>query len=405
MKTKPRKTVQCLVATLVLSCLAAQAVHAVNAPLVADAYTQSTSATGNYGAKSFVAVQGPPANAKVQNAYLKFDLSTLPAGTTGSDVAKATLTLWVTKVKTAGLCDVKRVGGAWSELAINSSTAPALGVTEIAGVPFSSGDKNTYKTFDVTALVMDWLDGSLTNNGIAIVATAGGLAATFDSKESKSTSHPPTLEITLSGPAGAAGPAGPIGATGPQGPTGAQGLTGAQGPTGLTGVQGPSGPTGNTGPTGLTGAAGPAGPPGNDGVTGPTGPAGASGVVLVQPFAGTVPSPIGPTTDYTFIGPVFTFTMTATQRMTGVVQGVIGKTAPGTAGVTFGLCYLPAASTTMLNPLPLLQYVANPPILFSASISVVPGVAGAYTFGPCIHTPTIALNANGSFTGWLMLTN
>jgi hypothetical protein len=58
---------------------------------------------------------------------------------------------------------------------------------------------------------------------------------------------------TLTGPAGATGPAGPqgpTGAAGPAGTNGTNGATGAQGTTGATGPQGVAGPTGPQGPAG-----------------------------------------------------------------------------------------------------------------------------------------------------------
>ncbi len=141
------------------------------------------------------------------------------------------------------------------------------------------------------------------NNGFLLKANAGAptTLVSFDSKESATTSHPATLEIILTNPAGAAGPTGPQGATGAPGATGPTGPSpmGATGPTGASGITGPSGAagvgaTGQTGPTGspgVTGQAGPQGPPGPSGPNGPTGTSGPIGGAGLTGFNG----PTGPT--------------------------------------------------------------------------------------------------------------
>ena len=45
----------------------------------------------------------------------------------GTNIAKATLKLYVNKVNAAGTFDVYRVAGAWTELGITAASAPALG--------------------------------------------------------------------------------------------------------------------------------------------------------------------------------------------------------------------------------------------------------------------------------------
>ncbi len=114
--------------------------------LTDDSYTKSTMPVANFGAKTTLLVQGPPANAVVENSYVRFDLSTLPPGTVGSDVAKATLTLGVHKVTSAGAFDVFRVTSPWSEEGITAGSAPTLGGTpEASAVALALTDQNTFK--------------------------------------------------------------------------------------------------------------------------------------------------------------------------------------------------------------------------------------------------------------------
>jgi hypothetical protein len=170
---------------------------AVNVTLTADSFTQASAATKNKGAGKTIELKSPIGGPIDKQGWVKFNLSTLPADTAGEDIVQATLVIFANKVSVAGALDVRRVSAAWTEGAITHSTAPALGLIEESAVPVSS--VNSYVTADVTAVVKDWLDGAVTNNGLALVPNSIGLDARFDSKESKGTSHPPRLEIALRG--------------------------------------------------------------------------------------------------------------------------------------------------------------------------------------------------------------
>jgi collagen triple helix repeat protein/glycine rich protein/TGF-beta propeptide len=237
----------------------------------ADAYTDSGSPTTNFGRAATLNVQSSS-----QSSYIKFDLSSIPTGYTGTNIAKASLKLYVNQVITAGSFNVDLVNGAWSESKITADLSPALGSTIVSGVVLTKAQSGNYIVIDVTSAVGDWLDGTQANDGIALVANAL-LSATIDSKENTTSSHPPELDVIyngVQGPPGPAGPPGPIGQTGATGPRGAQGATGPAGPqgpigqTGATGPAGPQGPTGATGAQGATGATGPIGPAGPGGITG-----------------------------------------------------------------------------------------------------------------------------------------
>jgi hypothetical protein len=145
----------------------------------------------------------------------------------------------------------------------------------------STASKNQFIEINVTPAVVAWLNGSEPNNGL-VLAGAGAVNVSFDSKENTGTSHPPELDIVFSGPIGPAGPQGPPGATGAAGatgPSGAQGPVGNTGPQGATGPAGPQGPIGSTGNTGAMGPIGPMGLTGPQGAQGPAGPQG-SGLIF-----------------------------------------------------------------------------------------------------------------------------
>jgi hypothetical protein len=158
----------------------------------ADSYTNSVDPTTNYGTKTLLDVDGA-----TQTTYIQFNLSSIPANYTSAEITKATLKLYVNTVPTAGSFNVDYVNGTWTESTITSSLAPALGTTIAASVPLVTADKNQFILIDVTEAVQAWLSGTA-NDGIALVAN-GTTNATFDSKESTSTSHAPELDIVFAG--------------------------------------------------------------------------------------------------------------------------------------------------------------------------------------------------------------
>jgi len=64
-------------------------------------------------------------------------------------------------------------------------------------VPLTTADKNQFILINVTAAVQAWLSGT-PNDGIALVANSP-LNASFDSKESTTTSHAAELDIVFAG--------------------------------------------------------------------------------------------------------------------------------------------------------------------------------------------------------------
>ena len=238
-------TIKVLPAALLLAGLSPMAAHALVLPLTADTHLATTAAG------SFVAVNVNTAN----TALLNFDVTTLPAGTTSTDIAKATLVFFVKGVPTAGRLQVSPLTNAWTENA-TTSTAPLVGLPVATSAPIAKG--NTYFAIDVTTLVQNWIDVPAANFGLALQpAISTFTSLTIDSKEALQTSHPAYIEIALKGTAGQQG---------------TQGETGLKGLTGLTGATGETGAAGSQGGPGLEGA------PGNAGLTGATGPQGAKGL-------------------------------------------------------------------------------------------------------------------------------
>ncbi len=187
------KNVQMRLAVLLLSTLGLFSLPSAHAQLtpLGDSYTNTAAATTNYGAKTTLAVSS------TDTAFIQFNLSSIPASYTGADVTQATLKLYVNAVTTAGSFNVDYVNGTWTEDTIDASNAPALGTTIAASVPLVTADKNQYILVNVTAAIQAWLNGTA-NDGIALVAN-NPLNASFDSKESTTTSHAAELDVVFSG--------------------------------------------------------------------------------------------------------------------------------------------------------------------------------------------------------------
>jgi trimeric autotransporter adhesin len=174
-----------LVFLLTLVVLLSTAAYAQITPL-GDSYTNTADSTTNYGAAVTVNVDGA-----TQVGYIQFDLSGIPAG---AKVSQAMLKLYVNGVTTGGSFNVDYVNGAWVESTIDSSNAPALGGHIAVSESLTTASKNQYIQVNITSAVQAWLSGSEKNDGIALVANSS-FNATFDSKESTTTSHSPELDI------------------------------------------------------------------------------------------------------------------------------------------------------------------------------------------------------------------
>jgi Collagen triple helix repeat (20 copies) len=211
------------------------AAHATNVALTGDAHVSMTRSTTNFGTLSNLYVGNG------NTALLQFDLSTLPAGLTSSQVAHATLTVFVNRVNSGGAVNLAPVTSAWNESAVTYATIPAIGAP-VNG--FTAANAGQYITLDVTSLVQGWVTAPATNFGLALTSMAANLL--LDSKENDETGHAASLDITVTS----------MGATGAQGPEGMQGVQGTAGVNGVPGIPGATGPAGPVGPTGATGANG-----------------------------------------------------------------------------------------------------------------------------------------------------
>src|SRR5437764_593149 len=117
---RPLATAVLVVALLVTFLASPQPAAAIDALLLDDAWTDSGSGNANHGDDAnLVVTQG------AKKSYLLFDFSNFPAGTTGSNVAQATLKLWVNSVTASGTVDVFPVTSTWAEETVTFNSAPS----------------------------------------------------------------------------------------------------------------------------------------------------------------------------------------------------------------------------------------------------------------------------------------
>jgi Collagen triple helix repeat (20 copies) len=229
-----------------LALLATGAAEANDGAVAADTFVVSTSPSTNYGGLSNLRVNSS------STTLIWFDLSSLPAGTTSSQIGKAVLRLYVNRVNTSGQVSVLPVTSAWSESTVTYATIPTLGAAVASFTPTTA---QQFVLIDVTSMVQGWITTPSSNFGVALTSATGDML--FDSKENDETSHVAHLDLTVV----SQGPQGIPGLQGAIGTTGASGLAGAPGIPGVAGAVGASGATGATGITGAVGATGTPGPP------------------------------------------------------------------------------------------------------------------------------------------------
>ena len=311
---------------------------------------------------------------------MRFDLSALPPGTA---IDRATLRAWVNFVSREGTVDVLAVLDPWGEATTTTATAPTMAATPSGTFAVTKASLRNYVSADVTELVQDWLQGTLPNNGLALVGGADDVFVRFDSKENTAASNAMELEVMVSS-------AGPQGPQGPEGPQGIVGPTGAEGPPGALG------PAGSPGLPGLPGEAGPPGPPGPSGIAGT--------YVLRGPIANI---PAG-SAAWVFVGPFVEVTTLAGQRLTGVAAAALAHDITVPQSVQMDLCYQPSAGGPLVNfsgpDFALVEVTA----IRRTSAVVATAVLGAGTWkiGVCLlHLGTAVLDNNHRVSGWVQVTN
>jgi hypothetical protein len=174
---------------LIAIVLSASRVHAVTINAVHDTYISSASPTQSFAGALNLSV-GPQTMGLV-----RFLLTSLPAGTTEDQIAKATLWLFVSQrvPNQFGSIVVYRVTSFWNGTGVTYSTRPSYSTSSSATAIF--GGVGYYIEVDITSYVKTWVSSSSSNYGLVILPGDSSTNVLFDSKENTGTSHQPILDI------------------------------------------------------------------------------------------------------------------------------------------------------------------------------------------------------------------
>lgn len=161
--------------------------------VIRDSFTRFTSGNTNFGAQAVVRVQ-PWGDS---TGFVYFDLNSFPAGVMATS---AQLEFSIDSVKTAGVVNIRRVLGNWTESGITENNQPALGPV-ISSFNIASADDGQTVQVDATGIFNQLHADPGNNFGLAL--TQSGANIWIDSRESGS---PMQLIATPGGPPGNTAP-------------------------------------------------------------------------------------------------------------------------------------------------------------------------------------------------------
>ncbi|MDJ0776571.1 MAG: DUF4347 domain-containing protein [Gammaproteobacteria bacterium] len=143
-----------------------------------DSYIDINSSTSNYGSATSLIIDRSGGDEGDQRALLQFDLSFIASSST---INSADLVLEATATTGPFTVYVYEVTQAWNEGTVTWDTAPTYDNSSVTTLtPAGTGQHS----FDLTALVQDWVDGSKTNFGIMLGSSEPGTTTfTYDSYE------------------------------------------------------------------------------------------------------------------------------------------------------------------------------------------------------------------------------
>ncbi len=216
-----------LYSILVLFCVSGLAT-AFTLSVTDDSFTSSKSPGTKHADAGDLQIEGRGPGQPVRSTYARFDTSLLHEGITDSDVLKASLRIYVSRVKFAGMVHVYRVQGHWDEKTLSHDSAPSNDLLPLTSIMVNSTDVGQFRYLDVTAAVRDWVANPGANYGLVLMAE--DVIVYIASKEDVLTGHAVEIQLNLA----SLGPVGPPGEKGSQGEQGIPGPEGARGPAGLS---------------------------------------------------------------------------------------------------------------------------------------------------------------------------
>ena len=150
-----------------------------------DTFVNSKKANKSFGSNSYIRLVENKKTDK--HGLIKFDFEDIPEG---SEIQSAKLSLYVTfKRSRNNILSVHEVLEDWSE-GVNWNNMPDMSSLSEDSVSISSSGIN-YE-LDVTAIVQDWVDGAVQNNGLYLIVSKGHIYI----NSSENSSNQPILKLT-----------------------------------------------------------------------------------------------------------------------------------------------------------------------------------------------------------------
>lgn len=178
-------------------------VAAITAPIPAtgDTYIYELNPTTTHGSATEIQVEIDTPN-KRKRGLVQWNLSTIPAGST---ILTATIEIRVNSAPSTNdaLININRVAEAWNEATAtwNSFTTPGgtYGATIYGTIPVAKNTPGIKTSTDITALVQQWVNGTVNNYGVILRGSNNNRPVSFASKDGSVTPIP-TLRVTYEPP-------------------------------------------------------------------------------------------------------------------------------------------------------------------------------------------------------------
>ncbi|MGB0385128.1 MAG: DNRLRE domain-containing protein [Ardenticatenaceae bacterium] len=161
----------------------------ITAAVDQDSWLKEQGPNENNGDEDELLVQQKSGDAT--RAVYRFDLSAIPAGAT---INQASTHFWVTQENSLAV-DIHRITDSWSENGVTWGNT-GTDFDPLADGSFTPSSNDQFVSADISALVQEWVDGSVANDGIMLISSGDEEESKYSSREWSTSTERPYLEIT-----------------------------------------------------------------------------------------------------------------------------------------------------------------------------------------------------------------
>ncbi len=161
-----------------------------------DTHIEEKNPNNNYGSDDESKVKGQTGDLK--RSLFRFNLASIP---TGSNVLSARVYFFV-KSTVSDPVSIHRITSAWIETGATWSNS-AAGFDPTSSGSFTPSTNNQFVSANLTALVQQWVNGSVPNQGLMLIATTTAGESKYSTKEANGITQDPYLVVEISQGGGA----------------------------------------------------------------------------------------------------------------------------------------------------------------------------------------------------------